>query len=118
MRPMLALHGCVGQPRHVPKQSGVLLCRSLPESASRATSSSRLADVTCSLGAARVSGRSNRKSIAMSRKVHLAPSSTLDGYDRWADTYDQIDNPMVAATTWSLAEVPLELAGLRMENEI
>ncbi|HVK73632.1 MAG TPA: class I SAM-dependent methyltransferase [Kofleriaceae bacterium] len=48
------------------------------------------------------------------RQVYLAPSQTLDGYDRWADHYDRMDNPMVAATAWALAEVPLDVAGARV----
>lgn len=41
----------------------------------------------------------------------LAPAKTLHGYDRWAATYDHIDNPLVAATAWVLDRVPLDCEG-------
>lgn len=38
----------------------------------------------------------------------LPHDQTLAGYDRWAATYDAIDNPMVAATAWALRTHPLD----------
>ena len=43
---------------------------------------------------------------------HLVqPERTLEGYERWASSYDQLDNPRVAATAWVLDHAPLEVAG-------
>jgi SAM-dependent methyltransferase len=44
-------------------------------------------------------------------KEKLAPTATLHGYDRWASSYDHIDNPLVAATAWVMDRVPLGCAG-------
>ena len=41
----------------------------------------------------------------------LQPGETLDGYDRWAASYDALANPMVAATAWVLDRTPLGCAG-------
>jgi malonyl-CoA O-methyltransferase len=41
---------------------------------------------------------------------HLVqPDRTLEGYERWAASYDQLDNPLVAATAWVLDRAPLDL---------
>ena len=39
----------------------------------------------------------------------VAPEHTLAGYERWASSYDQLDNPLVAATAWVLDRAPLEV---------
>ena len=44
-------------------------------------------------------------------RVELTPEATRDGYDRWAATYDDHDNPLVAATAWALALHPPPVAG-------
>lgn len=42
---------------------------------------------------------------------HLVqPDRTLEGYERWAASYDQLDNPLVAATAWILDHAPLAIA--------
>ncbi len=40
----------------------------------------------------------------------LDPDQTLEGYDRWAASYDALANPMVAATAWALDRTPLGCA--------
>lgn len=44
-------------------------------------------------------------------RFELAPSETLSVYDRWADSYDATDNPMVAATAWALRQRPFDVRG-------
>lgn len=47
----------------------------------------------------------------MTRQVKLGTEQTREGYDRWASGYDEHDNPLVAASAWALAQVPLDVAG-------
>ncbi len=47
----------------------------------------------------------------MTRQVKLGTEQTREGYDRWASGYDEHDNPLVAASAWALAQVPLEVGG-------
>jgi len=44
----------------------------------------------------------------------LAPAATLHGYDRWAASYDHIDNPLIAATAWVMDRAPLGCKGLEV----
>jgi len=44
-----------------------------------------------------------------SREHRVAPEHTLAGYERWAASYDELDNPLVAATAWVLEHAPLEV---------
>lgn len=44
--------------------------------------------------------------------IHLAPTDTLHGYDRWAPSYDHEQNPLIAATAWVLERAPLGCADL------
>jgi SAM-dependent methyltransferase len=39
---------------------------------------------------------------------HLPATETLRGYDRWAQTYDRVDNPAVASSSWILDRAPLD----------
>jgi len=48
---------------------------------------------------------------SMTRQVKLGTEQTREGYDRWASGYDEHDNPLVAASAWALAQVPLDVAG-------
>jgi SAM-dependent methyltransferase len=42
----------------------------------------------------------------------LKSEETLAGYDRWAKSYDAVDNPLVAATAWVMDRAPLGCEGL------
>ena len=44
------------------------------------------------------------------REEFLAPSETLHGYDRWSMSYDNGENPVIAATSWVLDHAPLGCA--------
>ena len=44
------------------------------------------------------------------REEFLAPSETLRGYDRWSMSYDNGENPVIAATSWVLDHAPLGCA--------
>jgi len=44
----------------------------------------------------------------------LSPTDTLRGYDLWSTQYDGGDNPMIAATAWSLDARPLALRDARV----
>ena len=44
----------------------------------------------------------------------IPEADTLAAYDRWATHYDADDNPLIAATAWVLAQVPLPVAGARV----
>ncbi|MCE9575952.1 MAG: class I SAM-dependent methyltransferase [Deltaproteobacteria bacterium] len=42
------------------------------------------------------------------------PTATLRDYDRWAQTYDHHENPMVAATAWVMDHAPLAVRDARV----
>lgn len=44
------------------------------------------------------------------RDEFLAPTDTLRGYDRWAASYDNETNPLIAATSWVLDHSQLSCA--------
>lgn len=43
-------------------------------------------------------------------RLQLAPNETLQGYDRWSQSYDHEDNPLVTATSWVFDRSPLGAA--------
>lgn len=47
----------------------------------------------------------------MVRQIRLNLGQTREGYDRWADGYDEQANPLVAASAWAMSAAPLDLAG-------
>ncbi|MFN0250823.1 MAG: class I SAM-dependent methyltransferase [Kofleriaceae bacterium] len=46
----------------------------------------------------------------LNQRRQLAPNQTLEGYDRWAQSYDHEDNPLVTATSWVLDRMALGAA--------
>ncbi len=46
----------------------------------------------------------------VNQRLQLAPGETLQGYDRWSQSYDHEDNPLVTATSWVLDRMPLGAA--------
>lgn len=49
-------------------------------------------------------------SFELPREEFLPPSETLRGYDRWSLSYDNGENPVIAATSWVLDHAPLGCA--------
>lgn len=46
----------------------------------------------------------------VNQPLQLAPGETLKGYDRWAQSYDHEDNPLITATSWVLDRMALGAA--------
>lgn len=46
----------------------------------------------------------------VNRLLQLAPGETLKGYDRWSQSYDHEDNPLITATSWVLDRMALGAA--------
>jgi SAM-dependent methyltransferase len=46
----------------------------------------------------------------LNQRLQLAPNETLKGYDRWAQSYDHEDNPLITATSWVLDRMALGAA--------